>query len=120
MVDGDVAYLMNYEGEVCSYKSTSKKWSELPKYPYQCSSLAVINGQLTGICGCGNGSYNSIGMKWSEPPPPPNHYPGLAVTSGQLIGIGRCGDPFKANTYTDKLLSLKKSWSAVFPSMPTK
>ena len=81
-MDGDVAYFMHWEGEVCSYNSISKKWSQLPKYPYRYGSLAVINGQLTGI--------------------------------------GGCGDLFKENTYTDKLLSLKKSWSALFPPMPTK
>ena len=52
MVDGNVAYFMNESGEVCSYNSTTKKWSELPKYPYDGSSLPVINGHLTGIGGC--------------------------------------------------------------------
>ena len=82
VVDGDVAYFMDYEGETCSYNSTNKKWSELPKHPYLYGSLVVINGQLTGI--------------------------------------GGCGDPSDLNTYTNKLLSLKKSWSALFPPMPTK
>ena len=52
VVDGNVAYFMNQCGEVRSYNSTTKKWSELPKYPYQYSSFAVMNGQLTGIGGC--------------------------------------------------------------------
>ena len=51
VVDGNVAYFMHSNGEVCSYNSTTKKWSLLPKYPYDGSSLAVINGQLTGIGG---------------------------------------------------------------------
>ena len=52
VVQGHLAYFMNCGGEVCSYNSKSKKWSELPKYPYQYGSLVVINGQLTGIGGC--------------------------------------------------------------------
>ena len=52
MVAGSVAYFMNHRGEVCSYNSITMKWSFLPKYPYLGSSLAVINGQLTGIGGC--------------------------------------------------------------------
>ena len=53
VVDGGVAYFMDYNGQACSYNSTSKKWSELPKYPYRrYSSLAVVNGQLTAIGGC--------------------------------------------------------------------
>jgi hypothetical protein len=52
VVDGDVAYFMGGNGEVCSYNVFSKKWSKLPKYPYQYSSLAIINCQLTAIGGC--------------------------------------------------------------------
>ena len=84
VVDGGVAYLMHWDGQTCSYNSTNKKWSELPKYPYQDGSLAVVNGQLTAI-----GGYD---------------------------------DTF---TCTNKLLTLRKSrlrrsWSDVFPPMPTK
>ena len=57
VVDGDVAYFMNWNGKVCSYNVSSNKWSKLPKCPYQFSSLAVINGQLTTIGGCKN-AYN--------------------------------------------------------------
>ena len=52
VVDGGVAYSMHFHGQACSYNSNSKKWSELPKYPYKNSSLAVVNGQLTAIGGC--------------------------------------------------------------------
>ena len=82
VVDRAVAYFMHWDGQACSYNSTSKKWSELPKYPYKYSSLAVVNGQLTAIGGCED---------WRE-----------------------------KHTYTNKLLSLRGSWSDVFPPMPTK
>ena len=54
VVDGIVAYFMNYSSEVCSYSSATRDWSKLRKCPYQYSSLAVINGQLTAIGGCKN------------------------------------------------------------------
>ena len=89
VMDGDVAYFVNWDGETCSYNSTSNKWFELPKYPYQYGSLAIVNHQITGI--------------------------------------GGCGDVFEKQTYTKKLLSLRRSWilrsynwSDVFPPMPTK
>ena len=82
VVDGGVAYFMHNDGQACSYNSTIKIWSELPKYPYKFSSLAVVNGQLTAIGGCKN---------WRM-----------------------------KHTYTNTLLSLRGSWSEVFPSMPTK
>ena len=52
VVDGNMAYFMNFDGEVCSYNVSSKKWSILPKCPYRNSSLAVICGQVTTIGGC--------------------------------------------------------------------
>ena len=82
VVDVGVAYFMHFDGQACSYNSTNKKWSKLPKYPYQYSSLAVVNGQLTAI--------------------------------------GGCEDWVKEHTYTNKLLTLRGSWSDVFPPMPTK
>ena len=35
VVDGDVAYFMSWNGEVCSYNVSNKKWSKLLKCPYQ-------------------------------------------------------------------------------------
>ena len=81
VVDGDVAYFVDWDGKACSYNSISKKWSELPKYPYRYGSLAIVNHQLTGI--------------------------------------GGCVDIFEKQTYTNKLLSIRGSWSDVFPPMPT-
>ena len=54
VVDGDMAYFISWNGKVCSYNVSNNKWSKLPKCPYQFSSLAVINGQLTTIGGCKN------------------------------------------------------------------
>ena len=52
VVDEDIAYFMNWNGEVRCYNVSSKRWSKLPECPYRYSSLAVINGQVTTIGGC--------------------------------------------------------------------
>ena len=75
-----VAYFMKWDGQ--AYYYCKLKWSKLQKYPYKAGSLAVINGQLTGI--------------------------------------GGCKDISKKHTYTNKLLSLPRGWSDVFPPMPTR
>ena len=54
VVDGNVAYFINYSGEVCSYSSATRDWSKLRKCLHQYSTLAVVNGQLTAIGGCKN------------------------------------------------------------------
>ena len=51
VVDGNVAYFMNVHGEVCSYSSSTKRWSKLSKCPCKRSSLAVVKGLLTAIGG---------------------------------------------------------------------
>ena len=50
----NMAYFMNWSGEICFYDSMSKQWRKLPKCKYQYSSLAVIEGHLTAIGGCTN------------------------------------------------------------------
>ena len=51
VVDGNMAYFMNTNGDICSYNSSSKRWRELPKCPHQHCSLAIINSQVTAIGG---------------------------------------------------------------------
>ena len=65
-------------------------------------------------------SYNSTIKKWIELPKYPYKDSSLAVVNGQLTAIGGCEDHRKKYTYTNKLLSLRGSWSNVFPPMPTK
>ena len=43
VVNANVAYFMNWNGEVCSYNLTNGFWSKLLKCLYRHSSLAVIN-----------------------------------------------------------------------------
>ena len=65
--------------------------------------------------------YNSTNKKWSELPKYPYKYGSLAVVNGQLTAIGGSDD---RRTCTNKLLTLRgwlrRSWSDVFPPMPTK
>jgi hypothetical protein len=51
VVDGNVAYFMSFDGRTYSYDSSTLTWSELPRYSYWHSSLAVIKGLLTAIGG---------------------------------------------------------------------
>ena len=55
VVDGDVAYFMNRFDKTCSFNSSTRRWSQLPKCPYHFSSLAVIRGLLTAIGGWSQG-----------------------------------------------------------------
>ena len=67
-------------------------------------------------------SYNSTNKKWSVLSKYPYQYGSLAVVNGQLTAIGGFDDTL---TCTNKLLTLRegwlrRSWSDVFPPMPTK
>ena len=110
VVDRDVAYFMHWEGQTCSYNSTDKKWSELPKYPYQQGSLAVINGQPTAIGGRDDKFAKTnklftlrgwLRRGWSDvfPPMPTKRYGTTAVTSKErLIVAGGSIGPDRADT----------------------
>ena len=108
MVNGDsvvsenMAYFMNIDGKICSYNSSSKEWSKLPACPYQCSSLAVINGLITSVGGCktlfgspDNKLFSLMNAKknkeWVEqfPPMPTKRYCTATVTTKHhLIVVG--------------------------------
>ena len=67
-------------------------------------------------------SYNSTNKKWNQLPEYPYRHGSLAVVNGHLTTIGGCDDTY---TCTNKLLTLResrlhRSWSDVFPPMPTK
>ena len=92
-----------------------------------CRGAAVVDGNIAYFMGwCGEAcSYNSISRKWRKLPKYPYEYSSLAVVKGQLTAIGGCEYSGKDTCYTNRLLSLNssqslKSWSAIFPSMPTK
>ena len=131
VIDGNVAYFMNESGEVCSYNSTTKNWSELPKYPYGSSSLAVINGQLTGIGGCEDAfkrhTYTNkllsrreslFRRSWSDvfPPMPTKRRGSTAITSKEhLIVAGGDTEPLLSDTLNSVEVMDTKTlvWSTV-------
>ena len=107
MVDGDMAYFMSRDGEVCSYNVSSEKWNKLLTCPHSGGSLAIINGQLTTIGGCkdffNKGTYTNKllslpGYKEIFPAMPTKRRGTTAVTSkehlivaGGAIGLS-CAD----------------------------
>ena len=122
VVDGNVAYFMGAYGDTCSYNSTTKRWSKLPKCPCEHSSLAVIRGILTAIGGrketvwslllddegrCNKKNellsiVNDKDKKWVEhfPPMPTKRYCAAAVTTKQhlIVAGGRSGASNRLNT----------------------
>ena len=95
VVNGDVAYFMNWDGRTCSFNSSTGRWSQLPKCPCLGSSLAVIRGLLTAIGGWNQGEeQNKLlsivddgNKKWVEhfPPRPTKSYNTAAVTTKQHL-----------------------------------
>ena len=65
-------------------------------------------------------SYISASRRWRMLPKYRYEGGSLAVINGQLTAIGGCEDANMKHTYINKLLSLRGSWSDVFPPMPTK
>ena len=112
VVDGNVAYFIrnDYLSQMCSYNSSTQKWSTLPLCPCGSSSLAVIRGHLTVIGGDkGNGHpdnkllsiVNDRNRNWMEhfPPMPTKRSHTAAVTTEQhLIVAGGYNGKDELNT----------------------
>ena len=129
VVDGGIAYIMNWNGQACSYNSTSRRWTQLPKYPYQRGSMAVVNGQLTAIGGCEDAyihrsytnkllSLNWFPRSWSvEFPPMPTKRRGTtAITSKEhlIVAGGTSGPNCVDNINTVEVMDTKTLvWSTV-------
>ena len=130
VVNGSVTYFMNWSGEMCAYDSTSKIWSQLPDCPYEGSSLALINGQLTAIGGCKDTFNNCIysnrllslpDCKEVFPPMPTKRQDTTAVTTkehlivaGGMIGVNFATGSIKCNTVTVEMMGTKTLvWSTV-------
>ena len=125
---GTVAYFMDWNGETCSYNSTSRKWNRLPNYPYQYSSLAIIFGRLTAIGGSrdwlkGHSYTNkllSLNGSWSEvlPPMPTKRCGTTAVTLNEQVVVagGTAGLHYADHIKTVEVMdtkSLPVLWSTV-------
>ena len=125
VVDGDIAYFMNHSGEMCTYNSITKTWSQLPICPYWGSSLAIVNGQLTAIGGYKNiikkDTYTNKllslpGYKEVFPPMPTKRRGMTAVTSKEhLIVAGGGTGPILSHTISPMEVMDTKTlvWSTV-------
>ena len=128
VVYGSVTYYLNGYGQTCSYNSTNKKWNELPKYPYQYGSLAVVNGQLTAIGGYDDTFTNTnkllslreswLRRSWSDvfPPMPTNRSGTTAITSKEhlIVAGGATGRRFADYVNTVEVMDTKTLvWSTV-------
>ena len=99
-VDGHVVYFNSGWHEIFAYNSTTKTWSELPRYPNHSFSLTIINSLLTAIGGkttnyvLTNSLLSLTGKKWTKqfPPMPTKRSYASVVCSGKsLIVAGGLG-----------------------------
>ena len=124
-MDGHAAYFMNWNGEVCSYDISGKKWSKLPRCPYKHSSLAIINGQLMSVGGCkdlfGKDTHTNKllclpGYKEIFPAMPTKRRGTTVVTSKERLivagGAIRRSDADKVNT-VEVMDTISLVWSTV-------
>ena len=109
VVDVSVAYFIKLNGQTCSYNLSTRQWNELPRCPYEDSSLAVIRGLLTAIGGQIQGATDNKllsivkdrDQKWVEcfPPMPTKRSQTATVTTKQyLIVAGGRSVPNRLNT----------------------
>ena len=125
-IDGNVVYFMGWNGETCSYSSSTRKWSKLQKYPYQGGSLAVINGEFTAIGGCEDllkkDTYTnkllSLRGNWAQvfPPMPTKRRATTTVSSMEclIVAGGATGPHFADYIATVEVMDAKHLiWSTV-------
>jgi hypothetical protein len=128
VVDGNVAYFMDCSGVVRAYNATSKKWRELPKYPYEYGSLAIIDGALTGIGGCRDVFEQSTytnkllslhSNSWADvfPPMPTKRHStttGTTHTMEHVVVAGGSSSPFIVNIPRVEVMDTQSHiWTAV-------
>ena len=102
VVDGDVAYFMNWNGQTCSYDKSKQGWSQLPRCPCKDCTLVVIQGVLTAI-GASKGGHidnkllsivNDLDKEWMQvfPPMPTKRSHTAAVTTKQHLIVAGGGN----------------------------
>ena len=122
VVNGNMAYFIHWRGEICTYNSTSKKWSKLPKCPYVGSNLAVVNNQLTAIGGCKDvekkDTYSSKllsipGYKEILPPMPTKRRDVTVVTSKEHLIVAGGIELFTVITTVEVMNTETLVWSTM-------
>ena len=128
VVDGDVAYFMNDDGQTCLFNSSTRRWSQLPTCPCIFSSLAVIRGLLTAIGGLSQSSVDQNKLlsivddrnkKWVEhfPPMPTKRRLTAAVTTKQHL-IVACGMRGLSRLNTVEVLDIETLVWSTAASLP--
>ena len=128
IMNESVAYFMDCSGVLCAYNSTNKKLQELPKYPYEYGSLAIIDGALTGIGGCRDVFEQSTytnkllslhNNSWADvfPQMPTKRHSTTTVTTNSIehvIVAGGSSSPFTVNIVTVEVMDTQSQvWSSV-------
>ena len=128
VTDGNVAYFMDCSGTLCAYNLASKKWRELPKYPYEYGSLTVIDGAPTAIGGCSDVFEQSTytnkllslhNNSWAVvflPMPTKRHSTTTIATNTMehVIVAGGSSSPFTVNIPTVEIMDTRSQlWSSV-------
>ena len=119
IVDGNRVYFVDGNGHLWTYDISDKGWSQLPDCPCSCSSLAILNNQLTTI----GGAYPftnklmslTVEKKWTEKFPPMPTVKRCFVTAKctktALIVAGGYGENFGVLTTVEVLNIEKHQWS---------
>ena len=125
VVDGNMAYVMDQSGAMCTYTLSNNQWSKISNCPYKRSSLAVINDQVTAIGGCKDmftkDTYTNKLLSVPEykevfPPMPTKRRDTTAVTSKEhlIVAGGATGPMTSFNTTTVEVMNTKTlAWSTV-------
>ena len=126
VVDGSSAYFRPaHTREVYIYNSMTYSWSRLPDCLYESSPLAVINGMLSTVGGCRNGtcvdkllSLTGVGngRKWIEefpPMPTKRSHTFTHCTERDLVVAGGKGDRGVMLTRVEVLNIENRQWSVV-------
>ena len=107
-----------------SEQKITLNWRDESKAPFEIiRGSAVVDEDVAYFMNSHDGqvcSYNITNRKWSKLPKYMYKHGSLAIVNGHLTAIGGHEHWLKRHTYTNKLLSLRGSWSDVFPPMPTK
>ena len=123
-VHGNVVYFLSYYGEMCSYSSSCKSWSDYPNCPDRGCSLAIVDGHPTSIGGYANKYYPTNKLlifahgkvKWVEhfPPMPTKRGESISVTTEQHLIVAGGSNWVSNHLCTVEVMDVEAlQWSAV-------
>ena len=118
IVDGNRVYFVDGSDHLWTYDISDKGWSQLSNCPYSCSSLVILNNQLTTIGGAGPSTNElmtfTIEKKWTEkfpPMPTKREFVTAECTKTALIVAGGYGENYRELTTVEVLNIENHQWS---------